>query len=176
MSNVDEMQSKGIADFLKKSIGASKKPSAGKLNEKSSVVDFLKMVGRKAGVSDTASTFAFRKHLFETYDFGQGDEEYKGTAKQNQHLLSTLKKEWEADKKGLIGVFKEAADEHEPERSKKAESDDEDDEIMKQNGLDIDPVDMQDGTYDSYAKSIKANGGGPSFASYKKAKSTGMLS
>lgn len=164
-----EGEKKSAAGSVKK-----KGKSDGALNGGGSIVDFLKGVGRKAGVGDNLSSFDMRKHIFETYDIGQDDEEYTGSAKQNMHLLKSLKKEYVDAPDDLLSELTSAV----KKLGKKGPEDPtegEDDDLKEQNGYDIDPIDIDSGTWDEYAAKIKKKGGGPTFAEYKRGKAANLL-
>ncbi len=181
---------KGKPDVVKKSAASvadssaskpafgsvKKKSPAGELNGDGSIVDFLKSVGRKAGIGDSLSTFDMRKHIYETYDLGQPDEDYKGSAKQNIQLLKELKKEYTNAPDDLITELSKAVSKKKaaPEGAKDV-TDEEEQDLIEQNGYEIDPIDMDDGTWDEYANKIKKKRGGPSFAEYKRGKAANLI-
>lgn len=153
-----------------------KKTMGGELSTDGSIVDFLKSVGRKAGVGDKLATFDMRRHIYETYDLGQDDDAYTGSAQQNMHLLKTLKKEYASAPDDLLDELAGALKKRKDNPKNLTPQDEQDEQHLKEeNGYDIDPVDIEDGTWDSYVESIKKKRGGPSFAEYKRGKAANLL-
>ncbi len=143
----DESKSNSTVESLIKTASSAGSAKKRSLNSDTSIVDYLKSSGK-------SSDFNSRKSLAETFDLGDG--EYKGTAKQNTKLLSLLKSK----------------------KSKEVPAQDEIDEkgMLKQNGSDVTPQDMQDGTWDDYLEWAQSQGdSAPSFSAYKRKLSKGLI-